>query len=147
MKIICIEEHAIDLEILKAAQPALQREASYIGLQWPAEFCPQAARTPQRPPRRVAAAWASDGGTGVQIPLICMSRTVAATRRGLRQIGGSRIGFCSQSVTAAWPRDGLPAKSDLVIGPLARARGPSYRRVNHEQQRRADPGHQRHGGP
>lgn len=33
MKIICIEEHAIDLEILKAAQPALQREASYIGLQ------------------------------------------------------------------------------------------------------------------
>jgi predicted TIM-barrel fold metal-dependent hydrolase len=33
MKIICIEEHAIDLEILKAAQPALQREAPYIGLQ------------------------------------------------------------------------------------------------------------------
>jgi len=33
MKIICVEEHAIDLEIQKAAQPALQREAPYIGLQ------------------------------------------------------------------------------------------------------------------
>ena len=33
MKIICIEEHAIDLQILEAAQPALEREAPYIGLQ------------------------------------------------------------------------------------------------------------------
>ena len=33
MKIITIEEHAIDLEIVKAAQPALQHEAPYIGLQ------------------------------------------------------------------------------------------------------------------
>jgi uncharacterized protein len=33
MRIICIEEHAIDLDIAKAAQPALQREAPYIGLQ------------------------------------------------------------------------------------------------------------------
>jgi predicted TIM-barrel fold metal-dependent hydrolase len=33
MKIICIEEHAIDLGILEAAQPALQRDAPYIGLQ------------------------------------------------------------------------------------------------------------------
>jgi len=33
MKIICIEEHAIDLEIMRAAQPALRREAPYIGLQ------------------------------------------------------------------------------------------------------------------
>jgi uncharacterized protein len=32
-EIICIEEHAIDLDIAKAAQPALQREAPYIGLQ------------------------------------------------------------------------------------------------------------------
>ena len=33
MRIICIEEHAIDLDIVKAAQPALQHEAPYIGLQ------------------------------------------------------------------------------------------------------------------
>lgn len=33
MRIICIEEHAIYLDIAKAAQPALQREAPYIGLQ------------------------------------------------------------------------------------------------------------------
>jgi predicted TIM-barrel fold metal-dependent hydrolase len=33
MRIICIEEHAIDLDIAKAAQPALQHEAPYIGLQ------------------------------------------------------------------------------------------------------------------
>jgi predicted TIM-barrel fold metal-dependent hydrolase len=33
MKIITIEEHAIDLEIVKGAQPALQHEAPYIGLQ------------------------------------------------------------------------------------------------------------------
>lgn len=33
MRIICIEEHAIDLDIAKAAQPALQHEAPYMGLQ------------------------------------------------------------------------------------------------------------------
>jgi uncharacterized protein len=33
MRIICIEEHAIDLDIAKAAQPAPQHEAPYIGLQ------------------------------------------------------------------------------------------------------------------
>ena len=33
MRIICIEEHVIDLDIAKAAQLALQREAPYIGLQ------------------------------------------------------------------------------------------------------------------
>ncbi|HZA12278.1 amidohydrolase family protein [Mycobacterium sp.] len=33
MKLICIEEHAIDPAIQEAAQPALQREAPYMGLQ------------------------------------------------------------------------------------------------------------------
>ncbi len=33
MKLICIEEHTIDLAIAKAARPALQREAPYIALQ------------------------------------------------------------------------------------------------------------------
>ena len=32
MRIICIEEHALDPDIAKAAQPALQLEAPYIGL-------------------------------------------------------------------------------------------------------------------
>jgi predicted TIM-barrel fold metal-dependent hydrolase len=32
MKIVCIEEHAVDLELAKAAQPALQKEAPYMGL-------------------------------------------------------------------------------------------------------------------
>lgn len=31
MKIICVEEHTIDLEMAKAAAPALQREAPYMG--------------------------------------------------------------------------------------------------------------------
>jgi uncharacterized protein len=33
VKLICIEEHAIDPAIAQAAQPALQREAPYMSLQ------------------------------------------------------------------------------------------------------------------
>ena len=33
MKLICIEEHAVDQPIARAARPILQREAPYMGLQ------------------------------------------------------------------------------------------------------------------
>jgi uncharacterized protein len=43
VKLICIEEHAIDPAIAHAAQPALQREAPYMGLQ----SSPNAASQPR----------------------------------------------------------------------------------------------------
>ncbi len=45
--------------------------------------------------------------------------------------------------------EGWPVQDDQESRhrPLARPRGPSHRRVDHEQQRRTDPGHQRHRRP
>jgi uncharacterized protein len=48
MKIICIEEHAVDLEMTKAAQPALRKEAPYMALSFTSNEAP-AARNPHRP--------------------------------------------------------------------------------------------------
>jgi uncharacterized protein len=48
VKLICIEEHATDLGIAQAAEPALQREAPYIWLQNSHNAAPQ-TRTADRP--------------------------------------------------------------------------------------------------
>ena len=50
MKIICIEEHAVDLDIMKASQPALLDEAPYIALQSSANSAAR-PRNPHRPTR------------------------------------------------------------------------------------------------
>lgn len=63
MRIICIEEHALDPDIAKAAQPALQLEAPYIGLQ-SSEPRPRLAERPSAVTMKEAVALGTDIGQG-----------------------------------------------------------------------------------
>jgi uncharacterized protein len=48
MRLICIEEHAVDVPIVRASQPALDREAPYMRSPSPGR-APHSARTKERP--------------------------------------------------------------------------------------------------
>ena len=63
MRIICIEEHALDPDIAKAAQPALQLEAPYIGLPNPVPR-PRLADRPSTVTMKEAVALGADIGQG-----------------------------------------------------------------------------------
>jgi uncharacterized protein len=66
MKLICIEEHAIDPAIAKAAQPALDEQAPYLRLQNSGDTTPR-SRNPHRPtmvPMDEALRLGADLGTG-----------------------------------------------------------------------------------
>lgn len=63
MRIICIEEHALDPDIAKAAQPALQVEAPYIGLQSSVPR-PHLAERPSAVTMKEAVALGGDIGQG-----------------------------------------------------------------------------------
>jgi uncharacterized protein len=49
VKLICIEEHAIDPAIARAAQPALHREAPYMSLQNSHSAAPSPGHQPSSP--------------------------------------------------------------------------------------------------